>query len=107
MIFWRILCAVVVFVGAIISMDAAWAAADITMGLMALINVPSCIILGKVAFNCLKDYEEKKKAGKNPVFRASEIGLDPAKLDYWQDGPSKFDGREQDHLFHTEHKEKA
>ena len=102
MIFWRILCALVVFVGAIISMDAAWAAADITMGLMALINVPSCIILGKVAYKALKDYEEKKKAGKNPVFRASEIGLDPAQLDYWQDGPSKFDGREQDHLFHTE-----
>ena len=105
MTFWRILCSLVVFVGAVISMDAAWAAADITMGLMALINIPACVILGKTAFQALKDYEEKRRKGINPVFRASEIGLDPAKLDYWQDGPSKFDGREVDQLIHHQQKQ--
>ncbi len=51
-------CAIVVFAGAIIPMNAAWAMADITMGGMTLINLPCCMILGKVAIDALKDYEK-------------------------------------------------
>lgn len=75
---------VIIFIGAIIPMDAAWAMADITMGLMTLINLPTCMALGKHAVNCLKDYEIQKKAGKDPVFEASTIGLDLEELDYWK-----------------------
>ena len=84
MFVWRIICAVVIFFGAIIPMDAAWAAADITMGLMAMINVPSCLALGRVAVDASKDYARQKKEGKNPVFHAADIGLDPDKLDFWK-----------------------
>ena len=80
----HILCVIVVFVGAIIPMDAAWAAADITMGGMTLINLPVCMLLGKIAIDCLKDYETQRKAGQNPVFKAKAIGLDQEKLDYWK-----------------------
>ena len=76
---------VIIFVGAIIPMDAAWAAADITMGGMTLINLPVCIIMGKIAMDCLKDYEKQKKSGKNPSFRASSIGLDEDELDFWKE----------------------
>ena len=72
------------FNGAIIPMDAAWAAADITMGGMTLINLPVCMLLGKIAIDCLKDYETQRKAGQNPVFKAKAIGLDQEKLDYWK-----------------------
>ena len=75
---------IIIFVGAIIPMDAAWAMADITMGLMTLINLPTCAIMGKTAIDCLKDYEIQKKSGKNPVFKASSIGLDEEKLDWWK-----------------------
>jgi len=75
---------VIIFVGAIIPMDAAWAMADITMGLMTLINLPTCAIMGKTAIDCLKDYEIQKKSGKDPVFKASSIGLDEEKLDWWK-----------------------
>ena len=75
---------VIIFVGAIIPMDAAWAMADITMGLMTLINLPTCAIMGKTAIDCLKDYEIQKKSGKNPVFKANSIGLDEEKLDWWK-----------------------
>lgn len=79
------ICAVVIiFVGAIIPMDAAWAAADITMGGMTLINLPVCMIMGKTALGCLKDFEKQRKAGVNPVFRASDIGLNEAELDWWK-----------------------
>lgn len=85
MVVFRVICAVVIFLGAIIPMDAAWALADITMGLMAMINIPACFYLGGKAFKATKDYERQKKEGKNPVFHASSIGMNPDELDYWKD----------------------
>lgn len=79
-----IACSIVIFVGAIIPMDAAWAMADITMGAMTLINLPTCMILGKHALGCLKDYEIQKKAGKNPIFKASSIDINEEDLDFWK-----------------------
>lgn len=77
-------CAVVVFIGAIIPMNAAWAMADITMGGMTLINLPACMILGKVAIETLRDYEKQKKEGKDPVFEAKSIGIKEDELDFWK-----------------------
>lgn len=79
-----ILCTVIVFVGAIIPMNAAWAMADITMGGMTLINLPSCMILGKVAIDVLKDYEKQRAQGKNPVFMGKDIGLEESELEFWK-----------------------
>lgn len=78
-------CAAVVLVGAIIPMNTAWAAADITMGCMTLINLPACMLLGKVAIDTLKDYEKQKKAGVKSVFKARDIGLNEEELDFWKD----------------------
>ncbi len=80
----HVICALVVLVGAISPMDACWAMADITMGIMALINLPSCVILGNVAFKALRDYERQRRAGRRPHFIARHIGLDSEKLDYWK-----------------------
>lgn len=74
----------IIFIGALIPMDAAWAVADITMGGMTLINLPVCVLLGKIAIDCLKDYEEQKKLGKNPVFKASSLGFGEDELDFWK-----------------------
>ncbi|MBQ9025464.1 MAG: alanine:cation symporter family protein [Methanobrevibacter sp.] len=74
----------IIFIGAIIPMDAAWAMADITMGGMTLINLPTCMIMGKIAIDCLKDYEKQKKEGKDPIFKANLIGLNEEELDYWK-----------------------
>ncbi|MCI7812454.1 MAG: alanine/glycine:cation symporter family protein [Lachnospiraceae bacterium] len=82
---FKIVCVMVVFLGAIIPMDAAWAMADITMGGMTLINLPACMMLGKVAINALKDYEKQKREGKNPTFRGSNIGLKEDELEYWNE----------------------
>lgn len=74
----------IIFVGAIIPMDAAWAMADITMGGMTLINLPVCVALGKYALGCLKDYEKQKKSGIDPVFNASSIDINEEMLDTWK-----------------------
>lgn len=81
---FRLICALVIFAGALIPMDAAWALADITMGAMALINIPCCVRLGNVAFRATRDYEKQKKTGQDPVFHAKDVGLDPKELDYWK-----------------------
>lgn len=81
---FHLLSTVVIFIGAIIPMDAAWAMADICMGGMTLINLPVCALLGKIAFDCLKDYENQKKQGQNPVFKASSIGFGEDELDFWK-----------------------
>lgn len=70
-----LLCSVIVFIGAIIPMDAAWAMADITMGGMTLINLPVCMLLGKIAIDCMKDYEKQKKEGKNLYLKEVPSGL--------------------------------
>ncbi|MBQ2959646.1 MAG: alanine:cation symporter family protein [Oscillospiraceae bacterium] len=79
-----VVCAILIFVGAGLSMGLVWSIADILMAFMCLINIPTCIILGKVAYAACKDYVEQKQAGLNPVFRAGKIGMDDSKLDFWK-----------------------
>ena len=83
--FFHLICVVVIFIGAIIPMGAAWSLADITMGGMTLINLPACMILGKVAINALKDYEKQRNEGKSPVFLAENIGLSDDDVEYWKE----------------------
>ena len=78
----RVLAIVIVLIGSVASLGVVWDTADVLMGLMALINVPVIFILVKPAANCLEDYVKQKKAGKNPVFKASNIGL-KEKTDFW------------------------
>jgi AGCS family alanine or glycine:cation symporter len=73
-----------IFVGAGLSADLLWNIAGITMGGMTLINMPVIIILSKYAINALKDYDRQKKEGKNPVFKAKNIGISEDIVDYWR-----------------------
>ena len=78
----HIICVLVIFVGAVVPMDAAWALADISMGLMTLINLPACFLLSSIVIRALRDYEEKRKTVEHPAFKGEDIGL--YDLDCWQ-----------------------
>jgi AGCS family alanine or glycine:cation symporter len=80
---YYIVASLVIFVGAGLSATLLWDIADITMGLMTIINVPVIIYLSKYAVGALKDYDVQRKQGKNPVFKAKNIGL-PQDVDYWK-----------------------
>lgn len=82
-------CALVVFAGALMEMDAAWTAAELLLGLMTLINVPCCLLLSGQVFAALRDYEAQRRAGKDPVFRPAAIGLKPRSLSCWNDSESQ------------------
>ena len=70
---YRILVGVMVMLGSVVSMDIVWNFADVSMGLMAITNLIAIVLLSKIAFKALKDYNEQKKQGLDPVFKASSI----------------------------------
>ena len=78
---YRIVASLLILFGAVLSADLLWGIADVTMGLMTLINIPVICLLGKYAVRALKNYEMQRKEGKYPTFKATDIGL--SDLDYW------------------------
>ena len=79
---FRVIAAIIVMLGAVISMQLAWDTADLFQALMVVINVPVILILSRPALAALKDYVSQRKQGKEPVFKASDIGL-REKTDFW------------------------
>jgi AGCS family alanine or glycine:cation symporter len=69
------------FYGSIKTAEMAWAFGDIGVGLMAWINLIAIILLRKPALKCFNDYQEQRKAGKDPVFSAKKFGIKNA--DEW------------------------
>ena len=82
MTIFRIAACVVVFIGAMLDFGLVWDLADVLMGIMAIINLPVIVLLAKPALAALKDYIDQRKAGKDPVFKASSIHL-KHETDFW------------------------
>ena len=78
----RVVGAVLVFLGAIVSFGFAWGLADVCQVVLAGLNIPVCIVLGGVAYKALDDYCSQKAAGRNPVFKAKSCGV-REKTDFW------------------------
>lgn len=70
-----------VVVGAFLKLDVVWSLADVSMGVMALINLVAIVLLGKWAFGTLRDFTERKGA----PFVATDNPYLPGKLesDIW------------------------
>ena len=73
---FRLISALVVFLGAGMEVSMLWNISDVLMGVMALINIPVILILSNIALKALADYEKQMKAGVNPVFKAKNIDLE-------------------------------
>ena len=81
---WWLLAAVaVIFTGALLEATFVWNLSDVIMGVMALVNIPVCIVLGHKAFDALKDYAAQRRAGKNPVYRPEKLYLDTTGMECW------------------------
>ena len=77
----RAIATVVVFGGSLMEFSVAWSTADVIMGFLALINLPVIIIL--ISGHPLHErLYAAEKEGRNPVFRAKDIGLG-TKTDFW------------------------
>lgn len=80
----RVFILLATFYGAVKTAESAWVLGDIGVGLMAWLNVVAIVLLQKPALRALKDYQDQKKAGLDPVFDAAKLGIRHA--EQWQQG---------------------
>ena len=64
-----------VMFGSVGELALVWNMADLFMGLMAVLNLIAIFLLGKVAFEALKDYNTQKEKGLDPSFNKNEIEI--------------------------------
>lgn len=74
--------------GATVELEVVWGLADLSMGVMAIINLIAITLLAKIAAAALKDYRLQKKEGKDPVFYSDSIpGLE--NIECWDTMPEE------------------
>ncbi|ATF09162.1 Sodium/alanine symporter [Candidatus Enterovibrio altilux] len=57
-----------VFIGTVIDIPTIWIMADLSMGMMAFVNLVAILALSEIALALLRDYEQQRKDGKIPMF---------------------------------------
>ncbi|MFL1676203.1 alanine/glycine:cation symporter family protein [Paenibacillus dendritiformis] len=62
-----------VLFGSVAKVAIVWDLADLFMAFMAITNLIAIVMLGRIAFDALKDYQEQKRQGRNPVFHLSHF----------------------------------
>lgn len=77
----------VIMFGAVVNATLIWDMADVSMGVMALLNLVAILLLSKKAFAVINDYERQRRSGADPTFSHSRIpelsdGIEP---DVWTD----------------------
>ncbi|WP_016698784.1 alanine/glycine:cation symporter family protein [Actinoalloteichus spitiensis] len=93
MLGYRIVVVGVLFLGAISSLELVWNLADVTMGVMAVINLIAIAPLGAVAMRLLRDYEAQRRQGLDPVFTRDRLP-DVQNVACWEPEPDGDRARE-------------
>lgn len=65
---FRLLCVITVYLGCVAKLSDVWNIADLSMGIMAIMNIVTIAVLSPKAFLVINDYIKQRKEGKNPVF---------------------------------------
>ena len=82
---YRVVLGLLVFAGAVSTLDLAWGLVDFFMAVMTLCNLVALVFLGKYALRCLDDYTAQRRAGRNPVYRSSAIPEIADRTECWPD----------------------
>jgi AGCS family alanine or glycine:cation symporter len=72
-IFLRIAVLGMIVFGGLQSNDVIWALADVSMGLMAMVNLVAILLLSNEVIKLAKDYNQQLDAGKSPTFDRTKI----------------------------------
>ncbi len=70
---FRIIVLGMVMFGAVASLPIVWALADVSMGLMAIVNLVAILLLSGTVIKLAKDYNRQLKQGKLPTFDANDF----------------------------------
>ena len=65
-----------ILLGGIVDNSVVWAMGDTGAGMMAWTNLLAIVLLAPKAFAIIKDYEKQRKAGLDPIFDPSTVGID-------------------------------
>ncbi|MDA0148779.1 alanine/glycine:cation symporter family protein [Vibrio sp. LaRot3] len=69
---FRIFVLGMVVFGAVASLPVVWALADVSMGLMAIVNLIAILLLSGIVIKLAKDYNQQLDAGKVPTFDSND-----------------------------------
>ena len=69
---FRMVVLMFVYFGAIWDVPLVWDMADLSMGIMAVINLIAILLLSPMVLLLMKDYQAKVRLGKTPEFKLSE-----------------------------------
>ena len=72
----RIVTALIIVSGSLLSLTQVWSLVDITMGVMTLVNLVAIFLLYPKVSALLKDYMCQKSKGLDPTFKASGDSID-------------------------------
>ncbi|GAA1949391.1 alanine/glycine:cation symporter family protein [Brevibacterium antiquum] len=72
----------VCFISCIVDAGAVWAVGDIGYATLGIINFIALILLSRIALKTLKDFDQQRKLGLNPVFDPRRLGIKHA--DFWE-----------------------
>lgn len=72
LVLFRIVVLGMVMFGSLATLPTVWALADVSMGLMAIVNLVAIILLSGIVIKLAKDYNRQLDAGKVPTFDAED-----------------------------------
>lgn len=84
MLIYRLLLGVMVFIGALTTLEVAWGLVDLFMAIMTICNVIALLYLGKYAIRLLDDYMKQRREGKNPEFHKSSMPDIADDIETWE-----------------------
>ncbi|MEZ9338964.1 alanine/glycine:cation symporter family protein [Vibrio splendidus] len=73
LVLFRIVVLGMVMFGSLATLPTVWALADVSMGLMAIVNLVAIILLSGIVIKLAKDYNRQLEAGKVPTFDADDF----------------------------------
>ncbi|MBI1391838.1 MAG: amino acid carrier protein [Alphaproteobacteria bacterium] len=81
---YRAIAIAMVFVGSTANLGAAFGFADLTMGLLALVNLTALVLLAPIALRVLADFDGQLKEGRAPVFDPARFADLRINADAWR-----------------------
>ncbi|CDT79203.1 putative Sodium:alanine symporter [Vibrio coralliirubri] len=73
LVLFRIIVLGMVMFGSLATLPTVWALADVSMGLMAIVNLVAIILLSGIVIKLAKDYNRQLDAGKVPTFDSNDF----------------------------------
>jgi len=90
-IVFRLLMLVLIMWGSMQDLTTVFSFADLTMALLAVVNLVALALLMKVAFRLMNDYDEQWRAGKIPVFDPDKFPDLKIDREAWKDAAEADD----------------